>query len=98
MRAPRACARNRAFSVKLPGMKSLLVALRLALVGATGEASNLDPHADKLASLINSAKLATFGKRGAHPRIQKAVAILAGAESEKLDPAWSARRRFNVLR
>lgn len=67
-------------------MKSFLVALLLALVCATGEASNLDQRADKLASLIDPAKLATLGKRGANPRIQKAVAILADADSEKLDP------------
>ena len=70
---------------KLPDMKSMLAALLLALVCATGEASSLDQHADKLASLIDPAKLATLGKRGANPRIQKAVAILAEAQSEKLD-------------
>ena len=47
---------------KLPGMKSFLVALLLALVCATGEASKLSQHADKLASLIDPAKLATLGK------------------------------------
>jgi hypothetical protein len=40
---------------KLPGMKSLLAAL-LALVCATGEASGLDQHADKLTSLVDPAK------------------------------------------
>ena len=70
---------------KLPGRKSFLVALLLALVCATGEASSLDQHADKLASLIDPAKLATLGKRGANSRVQKAVAILAEAQSEKLD-------------
>jgi len=71
---------------KLLGMKSLRVALLLALVCATGEASSLDQHADKLASLIDPAKLATLGKRGANSRVQKAVAILADAEADKLDP------------
>jgi len=42
---------------KLPGMKSLLVALLLALVCATGEASSLDQHADQLASLIDPTRL-----------------------------------------
>lgn len=70
---------------KLPGMKLFLVALLLWWVGATGEAASLDQHAAKLASLIDPAKLATLAKRGANPRIQKAVAILAQAESEKLD-------------
>ena len=56
------------------------------MVCATGDASSLDQHADELASLIDPAKLATLGKRGANPRIQKAVLILAEAESDKLDP------------
>ena len=38
---------------KLPDMKSLFVALLLALVCATGEASRFDQHADRLASLID---------------------------------------------
>ena len=70
---------------KLPGMKPFLVAL-LTLVRATGEASSLDQHADKLANLIDPAKLATLGRRRANSRVQKAVAILAEAEFEKLDP------------
>ena len=41
---------------KLPGVKSYLFALLLSLVCATGEASNLDQHADELASLIDPAK------------------------------------------
>jgi len=72
---------------KLPHMKPFLVALLLALFCAPGEAASLDEHADKLASLIDPAKLGTRGKRGANPRIQKAVAILADAESEKPDAA-----------
>lgn len=65
-------------------MKSLLVALFLALVCGC-EAASLDQHADKLASLIDPAKLATLGQRGANPRIQKAVAILADAQADILD-------------
>jgi len=71
--------------VKLPGLQASLLPL-LASVCATGEASSLDQHADKLASLIDPAKLATLRESGANPRIQKAVAILADAESEKLAP------------
>ena len=63
-------------------MKSFLVALLLALACATGTAASLNQHAAKLASLIDPAKLATLAKRGANPRIQKAVAILEDARRE----------------
>jgi len=43
-------------------MKSFLVALLQVLVCATGEVSSLDQHADKLASLIDAAKLVTLRK------------------------------------
>ena len=66
-------------------MKSFLAALLLALACATGEASNLDQHAGKLASSVDPARLATLGERGASARAPKAVAILAEAESQKLD-------------
>ena len=46
---------------------------------------SLDQQADKLASLLDPAKLATLGKRGVNTRIQKAIAILVEAQSEKLD-------------
>jgi len=42
--------------LKQPGMKSFFVALLLVLVCATGEASSLEQHAGKLASLIGPAK------------------------------------------
>ena len=53
-------------------------------------------HADdftaKLTPLIDPAKLATLGQRGANPRIQKAVAILADAQADGAKPAEVARR------
>ena len=73
--------------LKLPGMKSLLVAPLFALVRATGEASSLDQYVDKLASLVDPARLATRGARGANSRVPKAVAILAEAETQKIDVA-----------
>lgn len=73
-------------SLKLPVMKSLLVALLLALVCATGEAPSPDQHADKLTSLIDPAKLATLRERGANPRVQKAV---EGERSTLFQPRFS---------
>lgn len=40
-------------------------------------------YAERIASLINPEKLATLGKRGANPRVQKYVAQLAEANSER---------------
>ena len=68
--------------MKVPGLKSVLVALLLAVVCATGAAASLDQHADKLANLTDPAKLATLRQRAANPRIQKAVAILEDARRE----------------
>lgn len=41
--------------------------------------ADCNSHARDLANLIDPAKLATLGPRGANPRIQKAVAILEDA-------------------
>jgi hypothetical protein len=41
---------------KLPGVKSYLLALLPALIRATGEASSLDQHEDKLVNLNDPAK------------------------------------------
>ena len=66
-----------------------IVRLLLAIGVHGAERSTIESHADKLASLIGPAKLATPGKRGANSRVPKAVAILAVAESEKLAVAQS---------
>jgi hypothetical protein len=50
--------------------------------------STIESHAGYLAALIDPAKLAMLDTRGTNPRIQKAVSILADAESEKLDPTY----------
>ncbi len=44
-------------------------------------------HAAKIASLIDPAKLATLGERGANTRVQKAVYWLATARTEGQKPA-----------
>ncbi len=43
-------------------------------------------HAREIASLVSPAKLATLGKRGANPRVQKAVYLLAIARDEGEKP------------
>lgn len=42
---------------------------------------------DRIASLINTAKLARLGERAANPRVQKYVAILEEAQRSGKDPA-----------
>lgn len=66
-------------------MRFLLVLLLSALCCLAGP--TVDQHAAKLAALIDPAKLATLGERAANPRVQKAVAILADAKSQKLSPS-----------
>ncbi len=55
----------------------------LQVLGASGPVD----YADHLASLIDPAKLATLGPRGANPRVQKAVYWLAQARREGQKPA-----------
>jgi hypothetical protein len=79
-------------------MKALLSA-RLGKYGAwlacwlaLALAASATDFTAKLAPLIDPAKLATLGQRGANPRIQKAVAILADAQAGGAKPAEVARR------
>ena len=57
----------------------LLALLALPLSAAEGDVS-------RLAALLDPAKLATLGERGANPRVQKAVHWLAVARAEGRDP------------
>jgi hypothetical protein len=65
-------------------MARVLFALLLTVLSAP--ASSVESYTAKLAPLIDPAKLATLGERGANPRVQKAVAILADAEANKVQP------------
>jgi hypothetical protein len=51
------------------------------------ESATLTRESALVAPLIDPAKLATLGDRGANPRIQKAVAILWAAKQAGTDPA-----------
>ena len=61
-------------------------ALCWLLLAAQALAAQAD-HAQHIASLIDPAKLATLGKRGANTRVQKAVYWLAAARKEGEKPA-----------
>ena len=58
------------------------IAVLAAMMVWTGAAFGATNHADRIASLIAPTKLATLGKRGANPRIQKAVAQLEMAKRD----------------
>ena len=58
---------------------SLLVA---ALLPILATAESIATYSQNVAHLIEPAKLATLGKRGANPRVQKTVALLETARRE----------------
>src|SRR5262245_35241993 len=59
----------------------------LLLWSLVAHCRQVDPPVQAIASLIDPAKLATLGKRGANPRIQKCVYWLATARSQGHEPA-----------
>ena len=64
-------------------LSTLLLWVLLAFQAATAQLNN----AARIASLIDPAKLATLGERGANPRVQKTVYWLATARKEGEGPA-----------
>jgi hypothetical protein len=58
-----------------------LLASHLAFAGS------VEDYAGKIAPLIDPAKLATVGARGANPRVQKITYWLASAKAENVSPA-----------
>ena len=73
----------------MPAARFLLLAIScLFAASCTGkESATLTRESAMLAPLIDPAKLATLGDRGANPRIQKSVAILWAAKQAGTDPA-----------
>jgi len=67
-------------------MRLLSILLCWLLVAAHALGAHTD-CAQNIASLIDPAKLATLGQRGANPRVQKAVYWLAEARKEGQKPA-----------
>lgn len=60
----------------------ILSAIALLFVLSSALAAPLETYSEKLASLIEPARLATLKKRAANPRIEKAVAILEDARAD----------------
>ena len=68
-------------------MKRLVTAFFCLLVAATlTAAGNVEYYAQRIAPLVDPAKLATLGTRGANPRVQKYVYWLEMARRDKVDP------------
>jgi hypothetical protein len=62
-----------------------------------GLAADVDSHASKVASLVDPAKLATLGKRGANSRVEKYVALLAEAKADKVAPKKVAAKAVSLV-
>ncbi len=78
--------------MKLP---SLLLALLLSVASAW--AATVQYYANKIAPLIDPAKLATLKTRGANPRVQKVTFYLYSAKVDRLDAAEVARAAVNAV-
>ena len=75
--------------------RSLILPLILLCLPACGN-SGID-HASLIRPLIDPAKLATLGERGANSRVQKVTAILWQAKQEQQDPEKVAQRAVEMI-
>ena len=66
-------------------------------VAAHGEARDVQASAALIQPLIDPAKLATLGKRGANQRVQKVTAILWTAKAGGQDPAKVADKAVELI-
>ncbi len=69
----------------------LLIALLLSFVTRAHAATTVESYAKKVSSLISPAKLKTLRERGANPRVQKYVALLAQAKHDGIQPEMVAK-------
>ena len=65
-------------------LQGVILGVTLWAVGAMGGV--VEDYAEKLAPLIDPAKLAALGERAANPRVQKAVYWLATGRTNKANP------------
>ena len=89
----------------MPVLRNFLVLLLFAVVAACGKkapgiGSGKSPgkdYARLIEPLIEPAKLATLGPRGANQRVQKVTAILWQAKEDGQDPAKVAERAVDLI-
>jgi hypothetical protein len=69
------------------------------LVGcvAAGAAGDVERYAKRVGSLVDPAKLATLGPRGANSRVEKYVALLAEAKADRVSPKKVAAKAVAVV-
>jgi hypothetical protein len=65
-----------------------------AMAGCTGD---VEQFAINISSLVDPAKLATLGPRGANPRVEKYVALLAEAKAHGVAPKKAATRAVALV-
>ncbi|MGO8929773.1 MAG: hypothetical protein ACLQU3_23145 [Limisphaerales bacterium] len=65
-----------------------------AVAGCTGD---VERFAINISSLVDPAKLATLGPRGANPRVEKYVALLAEAKAHGVAPKKAATRAVALV-
>lgn len=76
-------------------LRNLIVLILCACLQACGESPSR--HAGLIKSLIEPAKLATLGDRGANQRVQKITAILWRAKQDGEDPAKIATQAVELI-
>lgn len=79
----------------MPMLRNLIVLILCACLQACGEPPSR--HAGLIKSLIEPAKLATLGDRGANQRVQKITAILWRAKQDGEDPAKIATQAVELI-
>lgn len=74
-------------------MRGFVTAIALLLLAASMTvAASIEVYAGNISPLIDPAKLATLGKRGANPRVRKYVYWLAVVRQNNTDPRQDATR------
>ncbi len=81
----------------MPLLRNILILLVCFLMPCCGNPVTTKDTASILQSLIDPAKLASLGERGANSRVQKAVAILWTAKQNGQDPAKVAGRAVELI-
>ena len=76
----------------------LLLAALLVASGAVAWAKgNVEPYAERVSSLVDPAKLARLGPRGANARVEKYVAIMADGKADGVSPKKVAARAVAIV-
>ena len=75
----------------------LFVALLFAGGLVAQAAGDIEGYAQRISSLVEPAKLATLGARGANPRVEKYVAILAEGKADGAAPKKVAAKAVAIV-